>query len=150
MPLLGAKLPKVTFHIYGALIPASLKALACNNVMIEGYVEDVKDVFETHRIFIAPLLSGAGIKGKVLSAMAHGAPTVLSPIAAEGIPLLPETHCLIAKSPADWVAKITALYENEDAWCAMSENAKTFIRETYSFQKGVEVMRDAFQAANIY
>jgi hypothetical protein len=116
MPLLRRELPGAAFHVYGTSAPASFEALARNDVIIEGYVEHLSDVFGSHRTFVAPLLSGAGIKGKVLSAMSYGAASVLSPIAAEGIPLLPGTHCLIATTPAGWVEAVTRLYEDESAW----------------------------------
>jgi GT2 family glycosyltransferase/glycosyltransferase involved in cell wall biosynthesis len=150
MPLLRGRLPKVAFHVYGTKVPASLKALARDDVVIEGYVENLSDVFGCHRIFVAPLLSGAGIKGKVLSAMSYGAPSVLSPVAAEGIAMVPGTHGIIAKTPAEWVEGLARLYEDEKAWNAMSESAKKLMRETYSFANGVETMREAFHAANIY
>jgi len=150
MPLLRKKLPKVSFHVYGSKVPASLTLLAGDDVIIEGYAEDLNDVFGTHRIFVAPLLSGAGIKGKVLSAMSYGAPSVLSPLAAEGIALVPGTHCAIAKTPADWVDSIVRLYQDENAWNAMSAAAKELMEQSYSFANGVELMREAFHAANLY
>ncbi len=55
----------------------------------------------------------AGLKGKVLSAMAHGVPTVLSPAAAEGIGALAGSHHLSAQSPEEWVSAIARLDGDE-------------------------------------
>lgn len=49
-----------------------------------GFAETLDGVSHDHRVFVAPLLSGAGIKGKILESMAFNLPTVLTDIAAEG------------------------------------------------------------------
>jgi glycosyltransferase involved in cell wall biosynthesis len=49
-----------------------------------GFAETLNDVYHDYSVFIAPLLSGAGIKGKVLESMAYNLPTVLTNVAAEG------------------------------------------------------------------
>jgi O-antigen biosynthesis protein len=150
MPLLRGKLAKAEFHVYGSKVPPAFEDIARDDVIIKGYAEDLNEVFGAHRIFVAPLLSGAGIKGKVLSAMSNGAPSIVSPVAAEGIALVPGTHCLVAKTPAEWVEAIIRLYDDEGIWAAMSANSKKLMAESFSFENGIELMREAFHAANIY
>ena len=150
MPLLQGKAPDLIFSIYGAAMPDEIKALASDTIHAEGFVETVSDVYDRHRIFVAPLLSGAGIKGKVLAALAHGIPTVLSPLAAEGIGLRNRHDCLIAKTPQDWVSAIRALQTDDALWQRLSGNARTYIRDSYGFDTGRELMRAAFEAADIY
>lgn len=85
MPLLRKTHPEIILYVYGSRTTEAIKSLEGETIRIMGQIPDVKDAFNRHRLFLAPLLSGAGIKGKVLSAMAHGIPCLLSPIAAEGI-----------------------------------------------------------------
>ena len=108
MPLISISLPKVTFRVYGSGVPQRLIDLAkkTKNVSIEGWVADVFDVYSTCRVFVAPLQSGAGIKGKVIGALAHGVPCVLSPIAAEGIAIGDGVHGAIADTPEQWAKKL--------------------------------------------
>jgi glycosyltransferase involved in cell wall biosynthesis len=49
-----------------------------------GFAETLDGVSHDHRVSVAPLLSGGGIKGKILESMAFNLPTVLTDIAAEG------------------------------------------------------------------
>ena len=42
-------------------------------------------VYRDSSLFVAPLIAGAGVKFKVLDAMASGLAVVATPIAAEGI-----------------------------------------------------------------
>ncbi|MEO0752557.1 MAG: glycosyltransferase [Pseudomonadota bacterium] len=149
MPLLATDLPDVTFSIYGAGISDELKALASDRVLAKGFVEQTADAYDPHRIFVAPLLSGAGIKGKVIAALAQGTPTVLTRVAAEGIGLRHGLDCLIADTPQDCAAAIARLYDDPKLWRSLSENARAYVDETFSFATGRKVMRQAFEAVDI-
>ncbi|MEM7597357.1 MAG: glycosyltransferase [Pseudomonadota bacterium] len=149
MPLLATDLPDVSFSIYGAGISDELKALASDRVLVKGFVEHTSDAYDPHRIFVAPLLSGAGIKGKVIAALAQGTPTVLTPVAAEGIGLRNGLDCLIADTPQDTAAAITRLYDDAKLWRSLSDNARAYVEETFSFATGRKVMRQAFEAVDI-
>ena len=63
--------PDIVLHLYGSAMTDAVRALAADNIRAEGFVERVEDAYDGHRIFVAPLLSGAGIKGKVLTALAR-------------------------------------------------------------------------------
>jgi GT2 family glycosyltransferase/glycosyltransferase involved in cell wall biosynthesis len=152
MPLMREALPGVKFRVYGSNIPKSLLALAekDDNLVIEGWVPSVDAVYKTCRVFIAPLQSGAGIKGKVIGALASGVPCVLSSIAAEGIPMVDDVVACIADKPEEWVSDIARLYNDRKLWADMSKQARVFSQNLYSFNKGVVQMRDALQQAEIF
>ncbi len=150
MPILRRSMPGVRFHIYGSAMTDRLKKLERDDVICAGYVQNLADVFQKHRVFVAPLQTGAGIKGKVLAAMAAGIPSVLSSIAAEGTNARDEYDCLIAQSPDDWARSITRLYGDPELWKKVSDASRAFAKKEYSFEKGVRLMRDAFEAAGIY
>ena len=150
MPLLAGQRPNLTFHIYGAAMTDALRDLESDRIHPEGFVADLADAYGRHRVFVAPLLSGAGIKGKVLSALAHGIPCVLSPVAAEGIGLRHGLDCMIARDPADWAAAIATLDADDALWTRLSDNARAYVRAEYSVARGLEHMRAAFEAADIF
>ncbi len=154
MPLLNAsasrRTPPITLSIYGSGMDDTVRSLANETVYTEGFIENASDAYHRHRVFIAPLLSGAGIKGKVLSALAHGVPSVLSPIAAEGVGLRDGHDCLIAATPAEWVSAIRSVYDDAALWRRISENARAFAQSNYSFEKGRTQMRAVFEAADIF
>jgi len=150
MPRLTAKDPATQLTIYGSGMGDDIRALGGTHVIPHGFVDDVSDAYATHRVFVAPLLSGAGIKGKVISALAHGIPCVISPIAAEGIGLRSGYDCFIAEKPDDWVRAITELTMNDTLWEIMSQNARAYMHSTFSYEKGRALMRAAFEAADMY
>jgi len=140
----------VGLSIYGASMTDEVKALACDAIHPIGYVKNIADCYDRHRIFIAPLRSGAGIKGKVLSALAHGIPCVLTPTAAEGIGLRTGHDCFIAETPDQWATAIAELTRDDELWTTLAQNAQNYMRDAYSFSRGRTQMRAVFEAADLY
>ena len=136
--------------IYGASMTDDIRALKTNLVDPVGFVKDIEDAFDQHRIFVAPLRSGAGIKGKVLSALAYGIPCVLSPTAAEGIGLRNGHDCFIAETEEAWATAIQALSEDDALWEKIADNAQAYMRDAFSFERGRGHMREAFEAVELY
>ena len=149
---LRAVLPDVQLHIYGSNAPPSLAALVSRHegVILQGWVPQVATAYGAHRVFIAPLQSGAGIKGKVIGALAHGVPSVLSPVAAEGIAVAGGIDAMLADTPAQWVEAVVRIYRDEAAWKAMSARAQDFVRARHGFAQGVQQMQDSLQRAGIF
>ena len=150
MPLLDQQgaAPKLT--IYGSGMSDDIRALATDLIIPHGFIENASDAFHSHRIFVAPLLSGAGIKGKVISALAHGIPTVLTPVAAEGIGLRSELDCIIAQTPEEWRKAIAALSADDALWQRLSTNGREYVADAFSFDRGRTQMRNAFEAADLF
>lgn len=150
MPRLRVALPGVAFHIFGSGITPEIRALAAADVIVRGYVESTSEVHDSARVFVAPLKSGAGIKGKVLGALAAGIPTVLSELAAEGIGLDRGRHYLHADTADEWVEAIRSLYLNEKLWEQVSADGRDFVGRHFAFEAGVALMKTAFEQVGVY
>ncbi len=83
-------------------------------------------------------------------AMACGIPTVLSPIAAEGIDLHDGETCLIAETPAEWVEAIERLQTDPELWQRMRDNARDLIADRYGRERAMDSMRTILEAAKVY
>jgi glycosyltransferase involved in cell wall biosynthesis len=57
------------------------------NIIFLGPVNDLSVVYTQCKSVIAPLITGAGVKGKVIEALNFGVPVIGSAVAWEGIPL---------------------------------------------------------------
>lgn len=150
MSQLASQQEGLTLSIYGSSMPKDIAALESRAVLPVGFVQKVSDAYDPHRIFLAPLRSGAGIKGKVIDALAHGIPCVLSPVAAEGIGLRNGQECFIARTPAEWISAISRLNQDDALWHQISEAARSYVKENYSFARGRHAMREAFEAADMF
>ena len=143
LPELRQRLPDVVLHVYGSHITDRLKALGGDGVVMAGFVEDVAQVYDSARVFIAPLRSGAGIKGKVIGAMAAGLPSVVSPLAAEGVGISAGVEAAVAETKNEWIEAVVGLYHDERRWTEMSARARAFVANNFSFERGRERMRAA-------
>jgi O-antigen biosynthesis protein len=150
MPLMRKRLPGVALRIYGSNMPEDLVRLAAQDILMEGWVRNVSEVYDTCRVFVAPLLTGAGIKGKVLGALAYGVPCVLSPMAAEGTGVRDGLEALIATRPVQWVECVARLYEDSETWLTQSRTARTYAEREYGFAKGQRLMQEALETLEIY
>lgn len=151
MPTLSAAVPGVQFEVYGtALSDENRRRWTRDHVIVKGQVDSLEEIFGHARVFVAPLASGAGVKGKVFDSLAHGVPAVLSPFAAEGIGVRDGADVLIANSPEDWVKQIVRLYGDEKLWKQMSAAGQHAIETAHSLERGVETMRASLEKVGFF
>jgi GT2 family glycosyltransferase/glycosyltransferase involved in cell wall biosynthesis len=150
MPLLANQRPEICLYVYGSNMPVTYKEWESDNIKMVGFAENLDSVYHSHRVFVAPLLSGAGIKGKVLESMAYNLPTVLTDVAAEGTGLTHGISTLIAQSPKEWVDGIVKLYDDQTLWTRFAQNSQTLVEAKYSFEHGHKVFKDIFASVGVY
>lgn len=100
LPAVQSRVPAARLWLVGHAPPPALQALAGDAVQVTGRVPDVRPYLARAGVFVSPLRLGAGIKNKVLEALAMGCPVVATPISADGIALTHEHDALIADGPA--------------------------------------------------
>lgn len=133
-PLVAAAVPDARFHVVGSKMPESMRALAGNGVEIHGHVEDLAPFLDGCRVSVAPLRYGAGVKGKVNQAMAHGQPVVATPMAVEGMHLVDGVEVLVAETPAEFAAAVVRLYRDELLWEQLSQAGMANVASHFSFE----------------
>ncbi|HTA39545.1 MAG TPA: glycosyltransferase, partial [Candidatus Acidoferrales bacterium] len=120
MPLVRERIPGVRLTLAGADPTRAVRALAGANVDVAGYVEDTAPLLDASRVFAAPLRFGAGVKGKIVHALARGIPVVTTPVGAEGI-FLDGGRDAVAATAEAFAELIVCLYEDPAGWAAASE-----------------------------
>ncbi|MBD4448633.1 glycosyltransferase, partial [Xanthomonas citri pv. citri] len=80
-------------------------------VILAGYVDGLGEALRQHRGFLSPVLSGAGVKTKVLDAMSVGLPVAATPLGVEGIPVTAGVDALVGDTTEELVEHIRALME---------------------------------------
>ena len=65
-----------------------------------GYVEDVREPLARYAVFVCPILSGSGVRVKLLEAFAAGIPVVSTRVGAEGLAVKDGEFCALADDPA--------------------------------------------------
>ncbi len=123
MPLVWAQQPDLHVTLLGSNPSPAVKALASDRVAVPGYIPDVEPYFLSHRLFVAPLRYGAGMKGKIGHSLSYGLPTITTSIGAEGMNLRHGEHALIADEAAALAQCILTLYDDELLWEKLSAGA---------------------------
>ena len=110
-PGIHARFPEVRFHIAGRNMPPRLQQLRMRNVVVHGEVESSCDFVSSHSISIVPLLSGGGMRAKILEAMSLGRTIITTSVGLEGIKARHRRDLFIADTPEQF---LTALNEALD------------------------------------
>src|SRR5262249_34918008 len=132
MPLVRQRLPGVKSYIVGSNVPSTILALACDDLVVTGYVPDVTPYLNGCRVSIAPLRYGAGVKGKVNQAMSHGLPVVATSPSVEGMHLKPEDDVIVADDAAAFADAIVRLYNDRVLWQKLAAGGVENIRRHFS------------------
>jgi GT2 family glycosyltransferase len=132
LPLIRRKLPGLCLTIVGSDPSERLTAMASDTVTVTGYVEDVSGYFNDCRVFVSPLLHGAGVKGKIGQSFSYGLPVVTTSVGAEGMQLTDRHNALISDSETEFANKVIDLYTDKFLWQKISTNSRQVIREQFS------------------
>lgn len=125
------ELPSTELHIAGRNTPNSLLQTKIENVHFHGEVEDAHDFINKHSIMIVPLLSGSGMRAKILEGMTLGKTVVTTSIGAEGIPAIHKEQILIADTPEQFVNALKWSVDQNGSLEAMGKNARAFVQENF-------------------
>jgi glycosyltransferase involved in cell wall biosynthesis len=122
--------------------------LAGDGIEVLGMVDDLRDLFDRARVFVCPLRVGAGVKGKITSALSYGVPIVSTSVGVEGAGLTEGVHVLVADESNDFVAKTLKLYNDEALWNKMSFSGQELVRTQFSTGMGSRVLSNAIARAH--
>ncbi|MBR0667183.1 glycosyltransferase [Roseomonas hellenica] len=145
LPDMLQRMPDLVFHAVGSNPPPRFNRIASRNVRVVGFVENISPVLHSARVMVVPLRYGAGVKGKILTAMAHGLPVVTTSIGAEGIGLVDGKEVLIADDPAGFARAVERLYSDPDLWDRLRWAGLYFVARTASRRVGAGIVRDVLQ-----
>jgi GT2 family glycosyltransferase/glycosyltransferase involved in cell wall biosynthesis len=140
-PIIQVRAPHIRVRIVGSKMPDSLRQLASPGVEILGFVADLDPLLARSKVSIAPLRYGAGVKGKVNQAMAHGLPVVATQTGVEGMHLLPDTEVLVAQDPTGFAEAVLRLHEDRELWERLAQGGKNNIERTFSRRVARETLR---------
>ena len=98
-PIIHQALPDLKIYLAGREMPSWLLELNLSNVKVIGEVPDAHEFIRSKSISIAPLLSGSGIRIKIIESMAMGKAVVATTIGAEGINYTTGKDIMIADTP---------------------------------------------------
>ncbi len=134
LPQVRAERPDARLLLVGNAPPPQVQALASDAIEVTGRVPDVRPYLARATAFVCPLTLGAGLKNKVLEALAMGCPVVATPLSVDGIAVEHNTSALVA--PVDQLAQETLRLLNDTTLQRrLSITGHQLIIERYSWEQ---------------
>ena len=114
--------------------PAVLALAADPAVTVTGAVDDVRPFLARAAVVIAPMVSGSGIKNKILEAMAMQRPVVATSLAAEGVAVTPGLDVLVADGPIAFGAAVESLLDDTDRAESIALAGRALVEARYTWE----------------
>ena len=132
---LSLTFPDLKFVIAGKKMSEKIKALKTNKLLPIGEVPDAKKFILDGGLMIVPIISGSGIRIKILEGMALGKCIVATTIAAEGLGLTDGENILIADNADEFITKIGKCLNDVAYRERIAKNAHKFALENFQNKK---------------
>ena len=148
-PHIRAASPGVRFYAVGQDPPKELTAFAASdpNVVVTGYVDDIRPYVRKAAVYVVPLRVGGGTRLKVLDAMASGKAIVSTSIGCEGIDVKPGEHLVTADTPETFARETLALLDDRARRRTLGGAARELVERRYAWAIVGNQLLDAYQAA---
>ncbi len=134
-PLVRENYPTSKFFIVGQKPPADVKRLESSNIVVTGFVKDIKREYQLSEVNVVPIRFGAGTLNKVIEALALGIPTVATSMSVAGLPKELKKYILLADNAESFAEKIIFVFENESIRNNLMKEAQEVVYDLLSWEK---------------
>ena len=138
--------PDAKFHIAGRNAPKNYEfTVKKQNVVFHGEVENAMEYLDKFTFMVVPLLSGSGMRVKIIEGMAKGKVVFTTAIGAEGINAEHSNNIFIENNPDKFAKTIVQVMSNSTLSKSVSANASKFIRDNFSNQQIAKRLMQFYQ-----
>ena len=133
-PVVSKENPEATAHFAGRKMPSSLISRSTDKLQIEGEVADSSDFISGKNIAVIPILSGSGMRVKIIEALAHGKVVVTTTLGATGINYTDGVNLIIANTPREFAEKLASLRDDRSLIAQIGNEARLLAEREYNLQ----------------
>ncbi|MGH9558016.1 MAG: glycosyltransferase [Bryobacteraceae bacterium] len=112
LPRVRSKEPRARLIVIGSDPPPRHSLPEADAIELAGFVEDVREPLSRYSLFVCPILSGSGVRVKLLEAFAAGIPVVSTRLGAEGLAAKDGEICALADDPELFAERVVHLMQN--------------------------------------
>lgn len=145
-PLVRQRNPKAVFHLAGNAMPSVWKTKESEGIYVHGRVESAEAFAKSHGVAVIPLLSGSGVRIKILENASWGIPMVSTSVGCEGIYDHGNETLKIADQPEDFAHSLLELLQNSQAALALGSAGQHDIMHRFGLQKTVEKLAHSWSS----
>jgi len=123
--------PEINFYLAGRDMPEEFFQKKIPNVHVVGEVEDAKKFIDSNSIMIVPLLSGGGIRVKIIEGMALGKAIISTSVGAEGLHYSDHKNIWIADKKDEFIKALRYFSEDHHRIAEMGYSARKLVEQDY-------------------
>jgi len=129
LPAVRAAEPSARLIIAGSDPPPPHAFPSLEGIELLGAVDDIRSVLGRYAVFVCPVLSGSGVRVKLLEAFASGIPAVSTPLGAEGLTSQDGEVCALAGTPEEFAARIIRLFQDPALASRLARRARAHVEQ---------------------
>jgi len=144
-PLVKKEVPAAKFYVVGQSPPASVQKLASDEVIVTGFVEDIKKYYLSSAVAVSPIRFGAGTLNKILEPLALGVPVVATSIGIEGLDLTIGKDILVADRPHAFAKHLIHILQDADYREKLGKAGMAIVRRLYNWDAIANSLENIYQ-----
>jgi glycosyltransferase involved in cell wall biosynthesis len=144
-PLVHKVHPDLQFHIAGKRAPDWIREIRLNGVNFVGEVEDAGAFMKSRGLMVIPLLSGSGMRIKILEGASLGKSMVTTSKGLEGIDFQHEREVLVADAPEEFAQAILKCVDHKTFYESLGRSAHASVQSKYENKTLIDQLLQATQ-----
>ncbi len=144
-PRIKVHQPDALLYLIGSKPTEQVLKLKSDSIIVTGYVSDeaLAEHYATARVAVVPLRFGAGVKNKVVEAMAYGVPLITTEVGIQGLggaeELIPVTS-----EPLQFATAVCSVLDRDELWSTYADAGNAYVARHYSLSAMQATLVDAF------
>jgi glycosyltransferase involved in cell wall biosynthesis len=145
-PAVQRRVPNARFVIAGRNpVPSVAHLNSQQGIEVLANVRSMRAVVQGSWVCVAPMISGSGIKNKVLEAWACAKAVVMTPLATNGLCLDGVEEACVASTPREFGDRVALLLESKEARRALGESRYRAAAASHTWDAAGERMDQALR-----
>lgn len=146
-PLIRKRDPQVKLYLVGREPSSEMERHASKDarIIITGGVQDLRPFLAKSKVYVCPVLSGSGVRGKILEAMAMNLPVVTTSVAAEGIPVEQGGNAFIADAPEVMAGVIQLILDDPAKAADIGARGRKTVEEHFNWERSIDRLEKVLQ-----
>ncbi len=134
MPIVWQTHPQTKLTLAGATPSPAVLQLKSEKVEVTGWVDDIVEVYQSSKVFIAPMLVNSGLQNKLLEAMACKLPSITTELANNALHAKPNVEVLIGTNAQELAERICFYLDHPEEAQEIAQRGFEHVVNQYSWE----------------
>lgn len=136
----------IQIHVVGSNATEKIKDMSDDKtVFVHGFVEDLQAMFNDSHLLMVPLLSGGGVRVKIIEAMSNGLPVLSTPKGCEGLPVEHGKSIWIADGTEAFAKAFIDLCSDCHTRNRLAEGAVEYIKRNHNKERAIALKKQIYE-----